>query len=148
MGLVYATSPRGATHMEGMHDTMLASESPSPEIGVNRAYDRFTLADKVQPAKAFEDLRSFDNTLVVCIFTSRTLGDSYSYPAIRSMLEAATGQAIDAAEMLRIGERAYAAMRLLSGRAGHTMEEDGLPARFSEPLPSGASADQRLHPAP
>ena len=147
MGLSYATSPRGATHMEGMHDTMLASESPSPEIGVNRAYDRFTLEDKVQPAKAFEDLRSFDNTLVVCMFTSRTLGDSYSYPAIRSMLEAATGQAIDAAEMLRIGERAYAAMRLLSGRAGHTMEEDGLPARFSEPLPSGASADHPVEPS-
>ena len=45
------------------------------------------------------------------------------------------------------GERAYAAMRLLSGRAGHTMEEDGLPARFSEPLPSGASADHPVEPS-
>jgi len=146
MGLSYATSPRGATHMEGLHDTMLASESPCPEIGVDRAYDRFSLDDKVQPAKAYEDLRSFDNSLVLCIFTSRTMGDNYSYPMICSLLEAATGQAIDADEMLRIGERAYAAMRILSGRAGHTMDEDGLPARFAEPMRGGASADHRVDP--
>ena len=147
MGLSYATSPRGATHMEGLHDTMLASESPCPEIGVDRAYDRFSLEDKVQPSKAFEDLRSFDNSLILCMFTSRTQGDNYSYPMIRSLLEAATGQAIDAAEMLRIGERAYAAMRILSGRAGHTMDEDRLPARFAEPLRAGASADHPVDPS-
>ena len=147
MGLSYATTPRGANHMEGMHDTMIASEAPCPELGVNQAYDRFSLADKVQPAKAFEDVRSFDNSLVLCCFTSRAMGDNYSYPAIRSLLEAATGLSVDAAEMIRVGERAYAAMRLLSGRAGHTMDEDGLPARFAEPLPAGASADHPIEPA-
>ena len=146
MGLSYATSPRGATHMEGMHDTMLASESPCPEIGIDHAYDRFSLHDKVPPAVAFENLRSFDNSLVLCAFTTQATGDGYSYPAIRSLLESVTGLPVDAAEMLRIGERAYAALRILSGRAGHTMEEDRLPARFSEALPSGASA-QRPMPA-
>jgi len=137
MGLSYATTPRGATHMEGMHDTMLASESPSPEIGVTRAYDRFTLAD----------LRSFDNSLVLCCFTTRTTGDGYSYPLIRSLLEAATGLSLDAGDMLRVGQRAYAAMRLLTGRAGHTMDEDGLPERFANPLPSGASSNHPVEPA-
>ena len=147
MGLSYATTPRGASHMEGMHDTMLASESPCPEIGVDHAYDRFSLEDKVQPAKAYEDLRSFDNSLVLCIFTSRTLGEDYSYPKIRSLLEAATGQTLDADEMIRVGERAYTAMRILSGRAGHTMDEDGLPARFAEPMPAGASAGHLVDPS-
>ena len=133
--------------MEGMHDTMLASESPSPEIGVTHAYDRFTLADKVQPSVAFENLRSFDNSLVLCCFTSRATGAGYSYPLIRSLLEAATGLSLDADEMLRVGQRAYAAMRLLSGRAGHTMDEDGLPARFADPLPSGASSSHPVEPA-
>lgn len=146
MGLSYATTPRGATHMEGLHDTMLASESPSPEIGVTRAYDRFTLADKVQPSVAFENLRSFDNSLVLCCFTSRATGAGYSYPLIRSLLEAATGLEVDATEMIQVGERAYAAMRLLSGRAGHTIDEDGLPARFAEPLPSGASSNHPVEP--
>jgi aldehyde:ferredoxin oxidoreductase len=133
--------------MEGMHDTMLASESPSPEIGVTQAYDRFTLADKAHPSIAFENLRSFDNSLVLCCFTTRATGEGYSYPLVRSLLEAATGLSLDSNEMLRVGERAYAAMRLLSGRAGHTMEEDGLPARFAEPLPTGASADHPVVPA-
>jgi len=140
LGLSYATTPRGANHMEGMHDTMLASASPSPEIGVAQAYDRFTLADKVQPSIAFENLRSFDNSLVLCCFTTRPTGEDYSYPLIRSLLEAATGLSLDAEEMLRVGERAYAAMRLLSGIAGHTIDEDGLPSRFSESLPTGGSS--------
>jgi aldehyde:ferredoxin oxidoreductase len=38
-------------------------------------------------------------------------------------------------------------MRILSGRAGHTMEEDGLPPRFANPLPSGASKDHPVDPS-
>jgi len=33
LGISYATTPRGANHMEGVHDTMLAADSPSPEFG-------------------------------------------------------------------------------------------------------------------
>lgn len=146
MGLSYATTPRGASHMEGIHDTMLTSESPCPELGIDHAYDRFSLQDKVQPAVVFENLRSFDNSLVLCCFTSRALGEDYSYPTIRSLLEAATGLTLDADEMIRIGERAYAAMRILSGRSGHTMDEDCLPDRFSQPLPTGASAGHPVDP--
>ncbi|MBE0635427.1 aldehyde ferredoxin oxidoreductase, partial [Candidatus Bipolaricaulota bacterium] len=147
LGLSYATTPRGANHMEGLHDTMLASEQPAREIGVLHAYDRFSLHDKAQPVKAFEDLRSFDNSLVVCCFTSRATGETYSYPAIRSLLEAASGLRVNSDEMIRVGERAYAAMRLLSGRVGHTMDEDGLPPRFAEALPTGASSGHPVEPS-
>ena len=146
MGLSYATTPRGASHMEGLHDTMLASEAPCPELGVDRSYDRFSLIDKASPVIAFENLRSFDNSLVLCCFTSRTTGGNYSYPAIRSLLEAATGLSIGVREMTHIGERAYAAMRILSSRAGHVSDEDGLPARFARPLPAGASAEHPVDP--
>jgi len=146
LGLSYATTPRGANHMEGLHDTMLGMDSPSPEIGVDRAYDRFTLTDKAAVAKTYEDLRSFDNSLVLCCFTTRSVGPRYNYPSVRSLLEAATGRALDADEMLRIGERNYALMRLLSGRAGHRMSDDALPARFARPLPRGASAEHPVDP--
>ncbi|MEN6368264.1 MAG: aldehyde ferredoxin oxidoreductase family protein [Thermotogota bacterium] len=144
LGLSYATSPRGATHMEGMHDTMLEREAPCPELGVTRSYDRFTLLDKVAPTIAFEDLRSFTNSLVLCCFTTNEVGASYNFPAIRSLLEAATGLAVDAQEMRQIGARNYALLRLLSGRAGHVMEADELPRRFAEPLPHGASANHPI----
>ncbi len=94
LGISYATSPRGAAHMEGMHDTMLETDAPAPELGVDRRYDRFTLADKPAVAKIYEDLRSFENSLVLCAFTSRPMGKAYRYPAIRSLLEAATGVAL------------------------------------------------------
>jgi aldehyde:ferredoxin oxidoreductase len=48
--------------------------------------------------------------------------------------------------MLEVGERNYALLRMHAARAGYTMEDDGLPARFSQPLPSGASADHPIDP--
>ena len=145
MGLSYATSPRGATHLEGMHDSMLERENACPELGVTKTYSRFTLLDKIEPSIAFEDLRSFTNSLVLCCFTMSETGPGYNVPAIRSLLEAATGLAMDATEMQRVGARAYALLRVLSARAGHTRDVDGLPARFAEPLPRGACAE---HPIP
>jgi aldehyde:ferredoxin oxidoreductase len=144
MGLSYATSPRGATHLEGMHDSMLERENPCPELGVAKTYSRFTLLDKIEPSIVFEDLRSFTNSLVLCCFTMSETGPGYNVPAIRSLLEAATGLAVDATEMQRVGARAYALLRVLSARAGHTRDIDGLPARFAEPLPRGASAEHPI----
>ncbi len=140
MGLSYATTPRGASHLEGMHDSMLEHDNPCPELGVTQTYSRFTLLDKIEPSIVFENLRSFTNSLVLCCFTMNETGQRYNVPAIRSLLEAATGLTVDAAEMQAIGARAYALVRLLSARAGHARDIDGLPARFAEPLPRGASA--------
>lgn len=146
LGISYATSPRGATHMEGLHDTMLSGDAPTPELGVDHAYDRFTLADKPNIAKVYEDLRSFENSLILCVFTVRETGEKYTLPQIRSLLEAATGIALSPQEMLEVGERNYALLRMHAARAGYTMEDDGLPARFSQPLPRGASADHPIDP--
>ncbi|HDS29395.1 MAG TPA: aldehyde ferredoxin oxidoreductase, partial [Candidatus Acetothermia bacterium] len=146
MGLSYATTPRGANHMEGLHDTMLSSDAPCPELGIDHAYDRSSLEGKVLPVKTFEELRSFDNALVLCCFTARAVGDRYNYPALRTLVEAATGLSVDAEEMLRIGERGIAAMRLLSGQQGHTKEQDSLPDRFATALPAGPS-DRPVDPA-
>jgi aldehyde:ferredoxin oxidoreductase len=144
LGISYATSPRGATHMEGMHDTILAADSPAPELGVSHPYDRLTLSDKPRIAKLFEDLRSFENSLVLCIFTSRALGNRYKYPEIRSLLEASTGIELSAEGMLEIGERNYALIRLHSARAGYRQGDNRLPERFHQPLPNGGSADHPI----
>jgi aldehyde:ferredoxin oxidoreductase len=146
LGLSYATSPRGATHLEGVHDTMLSGDCPTPELGINRSYDRFTLADKPGVCKIYEDLRSFDNSLILCCFTTNSTGKNYNYPQVRSLLEAASGIELSWEEMLRIGERNYALLKLSAARAGYTMDDDGLPRRFSEPLPRGASAGHPLAP--
>jgi len=77
LGISYATSPRGATHMEGMHDTMLTGGVITPELGLDHPFDRFTLADKADVAKTYEDVRSFVNSLILCAFTVRATGEKY-----------------------------------------------------------------------
>ena len=146
MGLSYATSPRGATHMEGIHDTMLEIDSPTPELGVDRPYDRFSLVDKPRIGKIYEDLRSFTNSLVMCAFTVKTTNPGYNLPQIRSLLFAATGIELTPEAMLEIGERNYALLRIHAARAGYTLDHDGLPKRFHEPLPRGASAGHPVDP--
>lgn len=146
LGISYATSPRGATHMEGMHDTMLTGGVIAPELGFDRPYDRFTLADKADVAKTYEDVRSFVNSLVLCAFTVRATGEKYNLPRIRSLLKAETGIDANTEEMLLIGERNYALLKLHAARARYTLADDGLPSRFTDPLPRGASADRPIDP--
>ena len=146
MGLSYATSPRGATHLEGIHDTMLEIDSPTPELGIDRAYDRFSLLDKPKIGKIYEDIRSFENSLVLCVFTVHETGERYNLPQIRSLLAAATGIELTPQGMIEVGERNYALLRLHAARAGYTIDRDGLPRRFHEPLPRGASAGRPVDP--
>ncbi len=146
LGLSYATSPRGATHMEGIHDTMLETDHPTPELGIDQPYDRFTLLDKPQIGKVYEDLRSFTNSLVMCAFTVSTTGKQYNLPQIRDLLTAVIGIEVSPQSMLIFGERNYALMRLHAARAGYTIDHDGLPRRFHEPLPRGASAGRPVDP--
>ena len=146
MGLSYATSPRGATHLEGLHDTMLASDAPAPTFGVDRSYDRFTLVDKPGVVKVYEDLTSFQNSLILCIFTTRSGGERANFLKIGSLLEAATGISLSPEGMLEVGERNYALLKLNAARAGYTMGDDGLPERFATALPRGASAGHPVDP--
>jgi len=147
LGLSYAVSPRGATHLEGMHDTMLEGDAPTPELGVTEGVDRFQLRGKAGLVVLYENLRSFTNSLVMCVFTTSMTGPHYNYPQIRKLLELATGQALSPQDTLVIGERNLALLRLYSGLAGYRKAHDALPRRFHEPLPRGASAGRPIDPA-
>ena len=144
LGLSYATSPRGATHLEGIHDTMLEVENPTPELGVTEKMDRFSWEGKPRVVKIYEDLRSFTNSLVMCVFIPSVTGPGYNYPKIREILRAITGLKVDAKEMLLIGERNYNLLKILAARAGYTRGDDDLPKRLKEPLPQGESAGRPI----
>lgn len=139
-GLSYAASPRGATHMEGMHDPMIEMADPTPELGVKGSLDRRRLEGKAGAAVVYENVRSFTNSLVMCAFTNQMVGARYNYPEIRRLLEHATGLEVSVDEMLAIGARNFDLLRLGSGLAGYRRRHDDLPSRFYEPLPEGASA--------
>ncbi|MCR4403943.1 MAG: aldehyde ferredoxin oxidoreductase family protein [Candidatus Acetothermia bacterium] len=144
LALSYATSPRGATHLEGMHDTMLEVENPTPELGVTERLDRFSWEGKPRVVKIYEDLRSFTNSLVMCVFIPSMTEPGYNYPQIRAILNALTGLEVDAKEMLLIGERNYNLLKILAARAGYTRRDDDLPRRLKGPLPRGASSGRPI----
>ena len=144
LGLSYATTPRGANHMEGAHDTSLEEEPLAPELGVTETMDRYSYRGKARVAKIFEDLRSFNNSLVMCAFTTDMTGESYAFGTMRDILEAVTGRKLSSEEMLEIGERNYVLLRLLAVREGYSAGEDDLPRRLKEPLSGGVTEGEAI----
>lgn len=144
LGLSYAVSPRGATHLESIHDTMAEVAPPSPEIGVHEPMDRLSIANKAEPIDAYTQISSFSNSAVLCLFVCSRTGSGYNYPAIRRLIELATGRSLSVEEMMRIGERNMALLRIYSGMVGYKRVDDRLPSRFYTPLPHGGSAGKPL----
>lgn len=141
LGISYATSPRGGTHMEGFHDDF---REESPEIGVNSLADRFSWQGKPYATKRFEDLQSFLNSCVFCAFTANYAGENYNAHLIRRMVNATTGMNIGPGQMLDIGERNFNLLRIYSAREGYTRNKDKLPKRLRKALPRGASSDSPI----
>ena len=111
---------------------------------MTQRYDRFQLRGKARLAVLYENLRSFTNSLVMCAFVTHMTGPEYNYPQIRELLGYATGLAISPEDMITIGERNLALLRLYAGLVGYRREDDRLPRRFHEPLPRGASAGRPI----
>lgn len=137
LGISYATTPRGANHMEGTHDTTLEEEPLAPELGINEPMSRFDYEGKAEVIKITEDLRSFNNSLIMCAFTTDMVGENYSFDAVRQMLGSVTGEEYTTEEVLEIGERNYLLLRLLAVSEGYSADDDYLPKRLREPLSSG-----------
>jgi len=140
LGISYAASPRGATHLEGFHDSSFASlPAPIEELGLMEPRDPLSWQEKGILQARLENLQSFTNSLVMCRFVSflRVGGSTYPYPEIRDLLSAMTGMPVDATEMLAIGERNFALAKLLAAESGLTREDDRLPLRLMAPLENG-----------
>jgi len=143
LALSYATAPRGADHMEGFHDPMIAAPNAWPELGVVRAMDRFTLKGKPRVVRLAEDYNSFINSLPICSFMSLVVAGVHNSEEISGMLAAATGwKDITLEEEMRIGERAYNLARAFTVRESGGRASDRLPVKLSRSLRDGASKDQ------
>jgi len=129
LGISYATSPRGASHLEGLHDTMIEKKT-SPELGINEPLNRLDVEGKAYVGKQFEDARAFTNSLILCVFDVTLTGKRYNLHIIRDLLNAAAGYKLDAEEMMRAGERIYNLGRMFALREGLSVRDDDLPARF------------------
>ncbi len=131
-GLATATSVRGGDHVYGY--------LISPEIlGAPEKLDPLVTKGKPQWVKVFQDLSAAIDASGMCLFTSFALGaDDYA-----DLLTATTGMKIDAAELLKIGDRIWNLQKLYNIRRGFGKKDDTLPARLlNEPLMEGAVKGQ------
>ncbi|NSW85703.1 MAG: aldehyde ferredoxin oxidoreductase family protein [Syntrophobacteraceae bacterium] len=135
MGLAYATSPIGASHMRG-------DPAYIELLGVPMLVDPLSCDDKAEIVKDWQDVFSIIDSAGLCVFFSIrnlvTPTRDIRPQGIMELLNAATGADYDLAELVQAGERIFNAERLFMIRAGFSGKDDSLPPRMlKEALPDG-----------
>ena len=138
MGLVYATSSIGASHMRG--DTAYVEI-----LGVPILVDPLSWEDKPQLVKDFQDVFAVIDSAGVCVFFSIrnyvTATRDIRPIGLLRLLNAATGFDYDMDSLMAAAERVINVERLFLVRAGFSAADDTLPPRIvAEPLPDGPAA--------
>ena len=135
MGLLYATSNIGASHMAG--------DLAYPEVfGVPKKIDPLTIEGKPALIKRWEDSFAIIDSAGLCVFLCvRYLFDPdvNLWPTrLTQLMNYATGAAYTPETLLEAGERVFNLERLFLLKAGFTKADDTLPPRMlTEPMPEG-----------
>ena len=143
LGLNYATSPIGASHMRG--------DLPYCELlGVPVKIDGLTWADKPPIVVKWQNVFSLIDAAGLCVFFSiRYLCEptlEIRPDGIMNLLNAATGADYALDELEKIGDRILNAERLFLMRAGFDRRQDSLPDRFTQtPMPDGPAKGVVCH---
>jgi len=135
MGLAYATSPIGGSHMRG-------STAYFELFGVPVAVDPYTTENKAKIVMDWQNHWSVIDAAGVCVFyavRNMMSADLELRPTgLLELLNAATGAEYTPEELSQAGERIFNAERLFINGAGFARKEDTLPDRLlKEPVPGG-----------
>jgi aldehyde:ferredoxin oxidoreductase len=128
MGLVYATSPRGADHNKS-DAYQVDGGSGHPDLGLDAA-DRWG-DDRAESVVKSQNFRALTDALGICHFAQ------VPFALLTSMIKAATGWETDMTRLLAVGERIFQLQRVLSCRLGITAQDDTLPELAMRPIPGG-----------
>ena len=141
-GISFATAPRGADHMQAVHDEGFQIGGPYPELGLSQAMDRHAIEGKARMVKITQDfVGTLADSLGLCklpMLPWRPLTPK----RVVELVHLATNWDISLAELQATGERIFNLCRLFNVREGVGRSDDRLPQRLAEPLPSGKSQGQ------
>jgi aldehyde:ferredoxin oxidoreductase len=141
-GISFATAPRGADHMQAVHDEGFQLGGPYPELGLGSAMDRLSVEGKARLVKITQDfVGTLADSLGLCklpMLSWRALTPT----RITELVRLTTGWDVTLDELLTTGERIFNLCRLFNTREGISRADDRLPARLAEPLPTGKSQGQ------
>lgn len=144
LGLAYATSCRGAVHLDGPHDTIFEKDNCIPELGINKKMSRFSIEGKPKITKITQDLHSVVNSMIICRFVGWPPYRPVTLTDLVNIVCYTTGWNLSIKEFMRIGERAFNLSWAFNAREGINRKDNELPSRFSQPLLEGASANQTI----
>ncbi len=135
MGLLYATSNIGASHMAG--DLAYAEV-----FGVPKKIDPLATENKPHLIKRWEDAFALIDSAGLCVFLSvRYLFDAdvNLWPTrLTQLMNLSTGAEYTPETLLQAAERVFNLERMFLLRAGFTKADDTLPTRMlREPMPEG-----------
>jgi len=133
MGLVYATSPRGACHNQSDYFLVDAFGQTFEDIGID-FFGRQSGVEKAFNIARHQDWRTVSNSLIMCYFAN------VAPHMVLNLVNEVTGFDYSIGELITVGERAWNLKRLINHRLGLTKENDRLPKHILNPLPDGGSA--------
>lgn len=138
MGLAYATSTSGASHIRAW---MVSYDVEKKETSEGKKLERYSLKNKPSLLKYEQDLNSVRDSLVICDYALGIIG----VPITLDMLNAATGFNMDESKLIKAGERTWNLTRVFNIREGFSGEDDYIPQRFfEEPLLSGVAKGKKI----
>ncbi|MEN8212523.1 MAG: aldehyde ferredoxin oxidoreductase family protein [Thermodesulfobacteriota bacterium] len=143
MGLAYATSPIGGSHMRG-------DPAYFELFGIPEPVDPHEWKGKAAPTISFQNLSAIIDAAGLCIFFAvRNLAEkklSVEPTGILEYLNAATGADYTLEELMQAGERIINAERQFLTKAGFTRKNDSLPQRLTQtPMPKGPAKGKVCH---
>jgi aldehyde:ferredoxin oxidoreductase len=143
MGLAYATSPIGASHMRG-------DPAYIEILGVPLRVDPLTWEDKAELVADWQDTFTVIDSVGLCVFFSvrnYVTPDRRVRPVgILELLNAATGAGYTMESLMAASRRIFNAERLFLNGAGLSRADDTLPPRMlREAMPGGPAKGMIVH---
>jgi len=138
----YATSNRGACHLQGMSYAFERSAT-MPELGINEVQDRFGTVKKGELVAKTQDLMSLFDSIKLCKFL---LYGGVKLTHILEWFNAVTGWEISQAEIMKAGERIYNLKRMYNVKCGITRKDDTVPTRMLREKRREGGAAENLPP--
>jgi len=125
-GLSYATSNRGACHLQSLSHIFERSVT-LPDLGFPEIQERHSLNRKDELVTKAQNLMCMFDSLKVCKFI---LFGGVKPSILVEWLNLVTGWSMDLKEFMQIGERIFNLKRLFNVREGISRKDDSLPPRI------------------
>jgi aldehyde:ferredoxin oxidoreductase len=127
IALGYATSPRGACHLQA-YSHGVEAWLEMPELGFPEILDRFSAQGKAELTVKMQDLMSLFDSLKMCKFV---LYAGVNIATLVEWLDRVTGWGFDKARFMETGRRIFELKLRFNRREGVLRADDRLPGRLS-----------------